>query len=104
VALSRDETLLSLIGPGEVKKATDGLPSPLILRLHRSSSFADMEYLTKQVFNFSGHSWRSFNAAGMPVTILYSQLIARLLGRLGALPNFSTDSIIGRLNRLRCFL
>jgi hypothetical protein len=104
VALNRNETLLSLVGPSEVKKATDGLPSPLILKLHRSSSFADMEYLTKQVFNFSGHSWRSFNAAGMPVTILYSQLIARLLGRLGALPNFSADSIIGRLNRLRWFL
>jgi hypothetical protein len=104
LALSRHETLLSLVGPAEVKKATDGLPSPLVLKLHRSSSFADMEYLTKQVFNFSGHSWRSFNAAGMPVTILYSQLIARLLGRLGALPNFSTDSIIGRLNRLRWFL
>lgn len=78
VTLSRYETLLSLVGPAEVKKAIDGLPGPLILKLHRSSSFADMEYLTKQVFNFSGHSWRSFNAAGMPVTILYSQLPARL--------------------------
>lgn len=104
IALSRSETLLSLVGPDEVKKATDGLPSPLILRLHRSSSFADMEYLTKQVFNFSGHSWRSFNASGMPVTILYSQLIARLLGQLGALPKFNADVIIGRLNRLRWFL
>lgn len=104
VALTKHETLLTLVGPAEVKKPTDGLPSPLILRLHRSSTFHDMEYLTKQVFNFSCHSWRSFNAAGMPVTILYSQLIARLLGRLGALPHFSTDSIIGRLNRLRWFL
>jgi hypothetical protein len=42
--------------------------------------------------------------AGMPVTIGYSQLIARLLGRLGALPHFSVDSIHGRLNRLRWFL
>jgi hypothetical protein len=104
VALSRSETLLSLVGPEELKKATDGLPSPIMLKLHRSSSFADMEYLTKQVFNFSGHSWRSFNPSGMPVTILYSQLIARLLGQLGALPKFSADSIIGRLNRLRWFL
>jgi hypothetical protein len=104
VALSRNETLLSLVGPAEVKKTTDGLPGPLILRLHRASSFADMHYLTKQVFNFSGHSWRSFNPAGMPVTVLYSQLIARLLGQLGALHNFSTDAIIGRLNRLRWFL
>lgn len=103
-ALTKYETLLALVGPAEVKKPTDGLPSPLILRLHRASSFYDMEYLTKQVFNFSCHSWRSFNPAGMPVTILYSQLIARLLGRLSALPHFSADSIVGRLNRLRWFL
>ena len=104
VSLNRSETLLSLVGPGEVKKATDGLPSPLLLRLHRGSSFHDMEYLTKQVFNFSCHSWQSFNPSGMPVTILYSQMIARLLGRLGALPRFNADSIVGRLNRLRWFL
>ena len=104
VVLSKHETLLSLIGPKEVKKPTDGLPYPLVLKLHRASTFSDMEYLTKQVFNFSSHSWRSFNDSGTPVTILYSQLIARLLGRLGALQHFSTDSIIGRLNRLRWFL
>lgn len=104
IHLGRGATLLSLVGPGELKKAADGLPSPILLRLHRSSSFYDMEYLTKQVFNFSAHSWRSFNPAGMPVSILYSQLIARLLGQLGALPGFSADSLIGRLNRLRWFL
>jgi hypothetical protein len=63
-----------------------------------------LDYLTKQVFIFAGHSWRSFDMAGMPVTILYSQWMARLLGRLAALPNFSVDSIPGRLNRLRWFL
>jgi len=40
----------------------------------------------------------------MPVTILYSQMIARQLGRLGRLPHFSIDSIHGRLNRLRWYL
>jgi len=83
-----------------VKKLTDGLPSPLILRLHRSSSFSDMEYLTKQSsISPAIHGGASTQQACL-LTILYSQLIARLLGRLGALPHFSTDSIIGRLNRL----
>lgn len=104
VPLSTFETLLVLTGPEEVKKPSDGMPSPLVLRLHRGSTFHDMRYLTKQVFDFSCHSWRSMNPAGMPVTILYSQLIARLLGRLGTLPHFSADSIVGRLNRLRWFL
>jgi hypothetical protein len=76
----------------------------VLLHLHRSSTFTDLDYLTKQVFTFACHSWRSFDMSRMPVTILYSQLIARLLGRLGALPHFSVDSIHGRLNRLRWFL
>jgi hypothetical protein len=60
--------------------------------------------LTRQVYTFACHSWKTFDMARMPVTIAYSQLIARLLCRLAALPNFSIDSIHGRLNRPRWFL
>jgi len=102
--LNKRSSLLSLTGPGQIKKPTHGLPYPVLLYLHRESSFTDLDYLTKQVFTFASHSWRSFDMAGMPVTILYSQWIARLLGRLTALPHFSVDSVHGRLNRLRWFL
>ncbi len=102
--LNKANAVLSLTGSKEVKKPTDGLPYPVLLHLHRCSTFTDMKYLTEQVYTFSCHSWRSFDMARMPVTISYSQLIARLLGRLGSLPNFSVDSIYGRLNRLRWFL
>jgi len=104
LTLNKHHALLTLTGASQVKKPTDGLPYPVLLHLHRSSTFTDMDYLTKQVFTFACHSWRSFDMARMPVTILYSQYIARLLGRLGALPHFSVDSIHGRLNRLRWFL
>jgi hypothetical protein len=104
LTLNKSNTILSLTGPREIKKPTDGLPYPVLLHLHRCSTFIDMKYLTEQVYTFAGHSWRSFDMARMPVTIAYSQLIARLLGRLGALPHFSVDSIHGRLNRLRWFL
>jgi hypothetical protein len=104
LTLNKSNTILSLTGGREIKKPTDGLPYPVLLHLHRCSTFTDMKYLTEQVYTFAGHSWRSFDMARMPVTIAYSQLIARLLGRLGALPHFSVDSIHGRLNRLRWFL
>lgn len=104
LTLNKSNAILSLTGSKEVKKPTDGLPYPVLLHLHRSSTFTDMKYLTEQVYTFACHSWKSFDMAGMPVTIGYSQLIARLLGRLGALPHFSVDSIHGRLNRLRWFL
>jgi hypothetical protein len=104
LTLNKSNAILSLTGSREVKKSTDGLPYPVLLHLHRSSTFTDMKYLTEQVYTFACHSWKSFDMAGMPVTIGYSQLIARLLGRLGALPHFSVDSIHGRLNPLRWFL
>jgi len=104
LTLNKSDTILSLTGAKEVKKPTDGLPYPVLLHLHRGSTFTDMKYLTEQVYTFACHSWRSFDMGRMPVTITYSQLIARLLGRLGALPHFSIDSIHGRLNRLRWFL
>ena len=104
LTLNRCNTILSLTGAREVKKPTDGLPYPVLLHLHRCSTFTDMKYLTEQVYTFACHSWRSFDMGRMPVTIAYSQFIARLLGRLSALPHFSVDSIHGRLNRLRWFL
>jgi len=102
--MNRREALLTLTGPREVKSSSDGLPTPVLLRLHRESRFTDMHYLTRQVFAFSCHSWRGFSGAPMPVTIMYSQLIARLLGKLEALPNWNPDALIGRMNRLRWFL
>jgi hypothetical protein len=104
LTLNRSNAILALTGSKEVKKPTDGLPYPVLLHLHRASTFTDMKYLSEQVYTFACHSWKSFDMSGMPVTIGYSQLIARLLGRLGALPHFSVDSIHGRLNRLRWFL
>jgi len=76
------EVLLSLTGPKEVKRPEDGTPRPLLLSLHRDSTFTDMTYLTRQVFAFASHSWRTFLPASVPVTIQYSNLIANALGRV----------------------
>lgn len=100
--LNKRESLLVLTGPKEVKKASDGLPSPVLLRLHRGSTFHDMTYLARQVYAFSDHSWRTFGASSMPVTILYSSAIAKLLGNMDTLWN--PDSIVGKLRRSRWFL
>ena len=104
IMLNKRDALLSLTGSPQVKKPSDGLPYPVLLHLHPASTFTDLEYLTRQVYIFACHSWKSFDMARMPVTIMYSQLIARLLGKLGVLSNFSLDSIHGRLNRLRWYL
>jgi hypothetical protein len=103
-AFSKADALLTLIGPRELKQAEDGMPFPVLLRLHRNSSFVDLNYLARQVFQFSAHSWRSFLPSRMPVTIVYSQLIARLMGNLSMIPRWDPDSARGRLGRSRWFL
>jgi len=102
--LSLLETLLVLTGPKDVKLPTQGLPRPIKLKLHPRSTFRDMDYLTKQVALFAGHSWRDFFPASMPVTISYSNQIARLLGNLSTLPGFDPSVLRGKLATKGWFL
>lgn len=104
VTLSETETLLSFTGSREVKQAHHGLPRPSLLRLHRRSTFRDMTYLTRQAFDFSGHSWRMLTPAPHPITIHYSELIARLLSGLRHVPNWDPDTMLGPVGRTRWFL
>lgn len=104
VQLSGHEALLSLKGARELKQASDGHPSPLLLNLHRESSFRDLTYLGRQAFAFSCHSWRSLLPSPIPITILYSQLVADNLRQLSGVSGWSDDAIVGRTGRTRWFL
>lgn len=97
--------VLTVTGPSELKRPSDGLPRPLVIELHNNSTFRDMLYLTKQVLWFASHSWRSFLPAHMPVTILYSDQVAKLLGKLDKLGRrWNPDSMLGRIGTTRWFL
>jgi hypothetical protein len=102
--LSNRDMLLCLTGPSEVKRPEDGMPSPLLLTLHKDSSFTDMTYLTRQVFAFACHSWRTFLPGSVPVTIQYSDLIAKTLGHLSLLDKWNPDVMLGRIGKTRWFL
>lgn len=103
--LSDREILLTLTGPNDVKRPEDGLPRQVLMRLHRESTFKDTTYLARQATVFACHSWRSFFPASMPVTILYSELIAGLLGELATIPDWNPDNVMtGRIGRTRWFL
>jgi hypothetical protein len=91
--------LLSVTGPKELKTEDQGCPAPLQLTLHRDSTFTDIKYLANQVFNFTHMSWKTFNTLTMPVTIEYSQAIARLLGRMRGVKNWNADAL--RTTQLR---
>jgi len=98
------EALLFLTGPNEVKRPEDGTPRPLLLSLHRDSSFTDLPYLARQAFAFSCHSWRTFLPVSLPVTIQYSNLIADSLGRLSRLERWNPDVMLDRIGKTPWFL
>ena len=102
--LGTRETLLSLIGPKDVKRPENGTPRPLLLSLHPGSTFVNMDYLTEQVFAFACHSWRTFLPISLPVTIQYPNLIANSLGSLSRLPWWNPDIMLGQIGKGLWFL
>lgn len=104
VNLGKGETLLCFTGGKELKQAKDGMPLPSLLRLHHRSTFRDMTYLTGQAFNFSCHTWRMFTPAPVPITIHYSELMARLLTGLRHVPDWDPDTMLSPISRTRWFL
>jgi len=104
VEVSRTEILLTVSGPYDMKLPTQGLPRPLLLKLHRASTFTDIDYLAGQAFRFTAMSWRRPYPSSKPVTILYSDLIASLLGQLRHVRNWNADIISTDLRTSRWFL
>ena len=104
VALGRSETLLTVTGPGQLKTPLQGMPRPMLLLLHRESTFKDLDYLAGQVYRFTMLSWRSFLPGSRPVTILYSDRIAELLGKLRQIRNWNPDALATQLQGSRWFL
>ncbi len=97
--------LVQLVGPRELKTDLDGAPRPLLVEVHPHSDVDDLTYLVRQVFHFSFLSWRSFHPASEPVTILYSEWIARKLAQLHAIEGWDSRAVtIGPLATSKWFL
>lgn len=104
IRVSRSEMLITVTGPFDMKVPFQGAPQPLLLKLHRESTFSDLDYLAGQVFRFTALSWRRFYPSSRPVTILYSELIANLLGQLRSVTNWNADITSTKLRWSRWFL
>jgi hypothetical protein len=104
VQIGRYSRLLAVTGPTLIKRPSAPLPHPLHVRLHPQSTFKDLAYLTEQVLKFTSLSWRSTLPARKPVTIYYSELIAELLARFRAVPDWSPAVLNTKLRASRWFL
>jgi hypothetical protein len=104
VDFGRFKRLLCVNGPLLMKREGESIPQPLQITLHRKSTYTDLGALTRQVFHFTGLSWRSMLPVTAPVTILYSRLIAEQLMNLSDVPGWSDELLDTRLRRSRWFL
>lgn len=103
--LGEREWLVSLTGREQLKGEKQGLPDPVLLRLHERSTFRDMQRLARQVMDFASHSWRTFGPARLPITLTYADEIARQLAGLERTPNWDADAVEGsRVMRRPWFL
>jgi hypothetical protein len=80
VRLSERQMLLQSDGVSAV-----GVPSgPLLIELDERSNAGpeDLDDLVSQTFRLAHANWRAFNARSQPVTLLYGELLAQLVGYL----------------------
>jgi hypothetical protein len=104
VQLGRFTRLLCTKGPTLIKRTVTPLPSPVLVKLHEESTYRDLQYLSEQVLKFTNLSWRGTQPAEDPVTIYYSELIAKLLFRLRGIDGWSPNILNTRLRHSMWFL
>ncbi|NLY82786.1 MAG: hypothetical protein GX078_08515 [Clostridiales bacterium] len=104
IILDKYNSLIQLTGAQDIKTPNHGMARPILIKLHKESTFIDLQYLSQQLLNFTGMSFRSFSTAPLPVTIWYSQMIAKLLGNMKDIEGWDSDNMINKLKYSRWFL
>ncbi|SEO15668.1 Piwi domain-containing protein [bacterium A37T11] len=96
VKLSRSEYLVWFEGLLYGKEIVDKrLSNPVhiqFLNLDRSKGFDERKYL-QDVLNLSGANWRGFNAKSIPISIYYSQIIAKYTEEFEMIDGYEETSI-----------
>jgi hypothetical protein len=104
IQIGKYTRLLCTNGAQLMKHEDAPVPAPLLVHIHKGSTFNDLTYLSEQILKFTGLSWRSTLPAKRPVSIYYSELIAHLLGRLRSVPDWSPAILNVKLRASRWFL
>lgn len=104
IDIGGDRQLLCVTGSTLVKREGEPIPNPLLIELHPLSTYRDLNSLVRQVYHFTGLSWRSMLPVTEPVTIFYSHLVADHLVRLENVAHWSDGLLDTRLRRSRWFL
>jgi len=91
--------LLQLKGPEDVKTDRQGFTGPLLIRIHRKSTFTDATYIVQQVYRLTNISYRTFKPSQLPVTLFYASLITEQLNKLKSVEGWDASFIKTLRNR-----
>ena len=115
IFLDSETCLIQMLGASELKTAKHGMSNPIQIKIRTPQHkyhdkklndylFCDLAYITQQIFSFTYLSWRSFLAGEQPATMLYSTLIAKLLGKLKNVQGWDSDRLNYGLKKKKWFL
>jgi hypothetical protein len=104
IPLGPQAGLLTLTGPHQLKTHFQGCPEPILLSIHKESTFKSWDYLAGQIYKLTYMSWRSFFPSSKPVTVEYSDFIARMMGSLRSISNWNPDILSTKLRESMWFL
>jgi len=102
LVLNSHECLLQTKGKSNV--AGHKFSDPVLVKIHEKSTYQDLFYISQQILNFSYMSWRSFSPSHIPVTIFYSQLMARLSAKLRQVDSWNPQVLDAHFRRKKWFL
>lgn len=115
IILDSTSCLIQMLGANEIYTDRHGASAPVLIRIRipqrnfDTSSlsemlFTDIQYITQQIYSFTYLSWRGFRPRELPATMVYSDLIANLLGRLRKISGWQPNVLNFKLKQKKWFL
>jgi len=115
IFLDSETCIVQMFGPGELKTTKHNISSPIQIKIRtpqggyqnndlNSSLFYDLNYISQQIYSFTYLSWRSFLPGEQPATMLYSNLISKLLSKMRNVSGWDADRLNYGLKKKKWFL
>lgn len=102
--IDHNSCLLQLCGKSDRPNWKQGLPTPVLVRIHEKSTYNDLPYITQQILDFSYLNWRSFFPSELPASIFYSSIMAKLSQRLEMVEGWNSTMLDKHFRRKTWFL
>ncbi|RZJ92480.1 MAG: Piwi domain protein [Chryseobacterium sp.] len=115
VFLDSETCVVQMFGPKELKTARQGMSTPVQIKIRTPQGnynnnelddllYYDLAYIVQQIFSFTYLSWRNFLPGEQPATMLYSNLISKLLSKMRNVSGWDADHLNYSLKRKKWFL